>query len=110
MQGLGERLAEGIQPVHVLLSDEALLLTAVKEFDDVTPQGILTLYLCVCRHYHCWIGDKVKRNPGDRWMINGPTDYVPPIEVSILESRFSSWLTIFEILITSQESCVTEQE
>lgn len=36
---LGERLAEGIQSVHVLLSDEALLLTAVKEFDDVTPQG-----------------------------------------------------------------------
>ena len=32
-------LAEGIQSVHVLLSDEALLLTAVKEFDDVTPQG-----------------------------------------------------------------------
>ena len=31
----------------MLLSDEALLLTAVKEFDDVTPQGILTLYLCV---------------------------------------------------------------
>lgn len=36
---------------------------------------------------HCYVGDKVKRNPGDRWMINGPTDYVPPIEVSILESR-----------------------
>lgn len=33
--------------MHVLLSDEALLLTAVKEFDDVTPQGILALYLCI---------------------------------------------------------------
>lgn len=37
------------------------------------------------------VGDKIKRNPGDRWMINGPTDYVPPIEVSILESRYL-WL------------------
>ena len=27
-------MAEGIQAVYVLLSDEALLLTAVKEFDD----------------------------------------------------------------------------
>jgi len=34
------------------------------------------------------IGDKVKRNPGDRWMISGPRDYVPPIEVTIIESRY----------------------
>ncbi|XP_065921043.1 major vault protein-like [Dysidea avara] len=66
----GEKLAEGIQNVFVLLSDEALLLTAAKEFVDITPQG-----------------DKVKRNPGDRWMISGPRDYVPPIEVNIIESR-----------------------
>ena len=43
---IGENLAEGIQAVHVLLSDEALLLTAVKEFDDVTPQGINA----ICTH------------------------------------------------------------
>jgi len=36
---LGEKLAEGIQSVFVLLSDEAVLLTAVKEFVDITPQG-----------------------------------------------------------------------
>ena len=36
---VGEKLAEGIQNVFVLLSDEALLLTAAKEFVDVTPQG-----------------------------------------------------------------------
>jgi len=36
---LGEKLAEGIQNVFVLLSDEAILLTAVKEFVDITPQG-----------------------------------------------------------------------
>ena len=37
---LGETLSKGIQSVHVLLSDEALLLIAEKEFDDTTPQGI----------------------------------------------------------------------
>ena len=36
----------------------------------------------------------MKRNPGDRWMINGPTDYVPPIEVSILESRSLPYLVL----------------
>ena len=29
----------------MLLSDEALLLTAVKEFDDVTPQGSVGFYI-----------------------------------------------------------------
>jgi len=27
------------------------------------------------------------RAPGDRWMIFGPTDYVPPVEVEIVERR-----------------------
>jgi major vault protein len=27
------------------------------------------------------------RRPGDRWMIHGPCDYVPPVTVEILESR-----------------------
>ena len=25
--------------------------------------------------------------PGDRWMIKGPTDYVPPVEVEVLSRR-----------------------
>eukprot|EP01121_Diplochlamys_sp_Union-15-3_P020578 TRINITY_DN804_c1_g2_i1.p1 TRINITY_DN804_c1_g2~~TRINITY_DN804_c1_g2_i1.p1 ORF type:complete len:863 (-),score=241.09 TRINITY_DN804_c1_g2_i1:5-2521(-) len=61
----GERLESGIQSVHVLDSDEALLLRARESFKD---------------------GDK-SRSPGDRWMIYGPSDYVPPVEVEILEKR-----------------------
>ena len=28
---------------------------------------------------HCIfvLGDKIHRTPGDRWMIHGPTDYIP---------------------------------
>lgn len=65
----GESLEDGIQNVHVLDSEEALLLRAKEAFDDV--EG----------------GKSVKRAPGDRWMINGPTDYVPPVAVQILERR-----------------------
>jgi len=61
----GERLEAGIQSVHVLESDEALLLRAREEFKD---------------------GDDVHQ-PGDRWMIYGPTDYVPPVQVEIIEKR-----------------------
>lgn len=63
----GERLENGIQNVNVLDSEEALLLRAREAFAD----------------------GELKRKPGDRWMINGPTDYVPPVEVEIVERRRS---------------------
>eukprot|EP01127_Copromyxa_protea_P017169 TRINITY_DN51_c0_g1_i4.p1 TRINITY_DN51_c0_g1~~TRINITY_DN51_c0_g1_i4.p1 ORF type:complete len:813 (-),score=235.01 TRINITY_DN51_c0_g1_i4:46-2484(-) len=61
----GEKLENGIQKVHILDSEEALLLRAREQFTD---------------------GDEIRR-PGDRWMIHGPCDYVPPVTVEILESR-----------------------
>eukprot|EP01124_Arcella_intermedia_P015065 TRINITY_DN215_c0_g2_i2.p1 TRINITY_DN215_c0_g2~~TRINITY_DN215_c0_g2_i2.p1 ORF type:complete len:831 (+),score=115.35 TRINITY_DN215_c0_g2_i2:63-2555(+) len=61
----GERLEAGIQDVQVLDSEEALLLRAREGFRD----------------------DDVQRAPGDRWMIYGPADYVPPVEVEIIERR-----------------------
>jgi len=63
----GERLENGIQNVHVLEDDEALLLGAREAHED----------------------GKVLRNPGERWMIRGPCDYVPPIPVDIVEKRRS---------------------
>mmetsp|Transcript_22062 Transcript_22062/g.62029 ORF Transcript_22062/g.62029 Transcript_22062/m.62029 type:complete len:818 (-) Transcript_22062:67-2520(-) len=61
----GERLAGGVQSVHVLAEGEALLLRATEEFDD----------------------GGVHRSPGDRWMIHGPADFIPATEVEILEPR-----------------------
>jgi len=63
----GERLEQGIQNVHVLGAEEALLLRAKEQLKD---------------------GDAI-RQPGDRWMIYGPCDYVPPVEVEIVEKRTS---------------------
>jgi major vault protein len=61
----GERLEAGIQKVHVLETEEALLLRAREGFLD----------------------GKERRHPGDRWMIHGPTDYIPPVFVEIVEKR-----------------------
>jgi major vault protein len=61
----GERLEAGIQSVHVLAAEEALLLTATEKFNE----------------------DEEARKPGDRWMIYGPLDYIPPVQVEILEKR-----------------------
>lgn len=65
----GEKLESGIQKVYVLGSEEALLLRAREAFVDETGET------------------KVNRNPGDRWMIKGPTDYVPPVTVEVVEKR-----------------------
>jgi len=61
----GERLEGGVQNVHVLSEEEALLLTALESFVD---------------------GD-IQRTPGDRWMIPGPCDYIPTTEVQVIERR-----------------------
>jgi len=57
----GERLESGIQNVNVLSEEEALLLRAKEQFEDHAP--------------------------GDRWMIHGPCEYVPPVQVEVLERR-----------------------
>jgi len=61
----GERLEAGIQKVHVLETEESLLLRAREGFQD----------------------NKDGRKPGDRWMIYGPCDYIPPVQVEIVEKR-----------------------
>jgi major vault protein len=63
----GEKLESGIQSIYVLDSEEALLLRAKETYEDRK--------------------EKVVRNPGDRWMIYGPVDFVPPVSIEILERR-----------------------
>lgn len=49
----GESLEGGIQDIHKLGKDEALLLRALEKVED--------------------------KAPGDKWMIHGPCLYIPPI-------------------------------
>jgi major vault protein len=56
---------QGIRKVYVLGEQEALLLQAREAFTD----------------------GKSRRNPGDLWMIEGPTDYIPPVQVEVVERR-----------------------
>lgn len=61
----GERLESGIQDVYVLGEDEALLICSRETWQD---------------------GDVV-RKPGHRWMVKGPCDFIPNIEVDVVEKR-----------------------
>eukprot|EP01088_Endostelium_zonatum_P008743 TRINITY_DN218_c0_g1_i1.p1 TRINITY_DN218_c0_g1~~TRINITY_DN218_c0_g1_i1.p1 ORF type:complete len:838 (+),score=266.36 TRINITY_DN218_c0_g1_i1:54-2567(+) len=63
----GEKLeGTGIQNVNILAAEEAILLRAREAYTET---------------------DGTVHSPGDRWMIFGPRDYVPPVEVEILETR-----------------------
>jgi len=66
----GESLENGIQSVHILDAESALLLRAREAWQD--------------------------KKPGERWMIYGPCEYVPPVEVEIIEKRRSIPLDVNE--------------
>ena len=61
-----EQLENGLQNVYVLQADEALLLEALEGCTSI---------------------DGSKKEAGDLWMIRGPCEYVPPVEVKIRELR-----------------------
>jgi len=65
----GEDIPSGIQDFHILGDDEGLILRAMEAFEDTTEE------------------QTVKRVPGDRWMIKGPCEYVPPVTVEVVETR-----------------------
>lgn len=65
----GESLENGIQKVYVLGEQEALLLKAKEAFSEGESDNL------------------IQRQPGDMWMIAGPRDYIPPVEVEVVEKR-----------------------
>ena len=70
----GEKLEKGVQDIYVLMDDEGLVLKCIEAFDDEL---------------------KVKRVPGDRWIIKGPTEYIPPVGCEVVSRRKAIPLSIF---------------
>lgn len=54
----GEKLEKGIQNIYILSEEDGLVIRCNEPFKE--------------------------RNPGDRWMIRGPIEYTPPVEVEVL--------------------------
>ncbi|XP_030064741.1 major vault protein [Microcaecilia unicolor] len=66
----GEYLENGIQNVYILSEEEGLVLKALECLEEKDEDG-----------------NDVERKPGDRWMIRGPMEYVPPVEVEVMLTR-----------------------
>lgn len=62
----GEKLQNGIQDIYVLSEDEGLIIRCNEGYEDES---------------------KNKRVPGDRWMVKGPTDYIPSVFVEVMTKR-----------------------
>eukprot|EP01114_Cavostelium_apophysatum_P017149 TRINITY_DN5025_c0_g1_i1.p1 TRINITY_DN5025_c0_g1~~TRINITY_DN5025_c0_g1_i1.p1 ORF type:complete len:402 (-),score=92.06 TRINITY_DN5025_c0_g1_i1:1007-2212(-) len=61
------------RPIEVLGEEEAFLVRCTREFEDeVEVKGAKT---------------KVRRIPGQSWMVNGPREFVPPLGVHILQRK-----------------------
>jgi len=65
----GETLEDGIQEVFILGENEGVVLRANEAFTDE------------------FVNPSVERQPGDRWMLKGPTEYIPPVEVEVITRR-----------------------
>ncbi|TDH03538.1 hypothetical protein EPR50_G00164470 [Perca flavescens] len=85
----GERLEHGIQDVYVLSEEEGLVLRAVEAFNDTQERGEE-------EEEHEEEEERAKRSrrspgvlrrPGDRWMLRGPIEYVPPAAVEVMLRR-----------------------
>ncbi|TPP61698.1 Major vault protein beta, partial [Fasciola gigantica] len=75
----GECLSEGVQDSFVLGHGEGLILSAVEQFVDelLEEQEEGSTGAPKIR--------RIARNPGDRWMVCGPLEYIPPIQVRVVQ-------------------------
>ncbi|CAF0872633.1 unnamed protein product [Rotaria sordida] len=62
-----EQLEKGIQDIYILSDDEGIVVKCIESFND-------EIY-------------NVTRVPGDKWVVRGPREYIPPVQVEVLEKR-----------------------
>lgn len=73
----GEKLENSIiEDVCILADDEAVLLQANESFTEKTTDENCNNNV-----------QEIKHEAGERWMVHGPREYIPPIQVTVLEVR-----------------------
>eukprot|EP00092_Neocalanus_flemingeri_P070666 GFUD01086756.1.p1 GENE.GFUD01086756.1~~GFUD01086756.1.p1 ORF type:complete len:850 (-),score=233.37 GFUD01086756.1:107-2656(-) len=65
----GELLENGVQDIFILGENEGIVLKALEAHKDT------------------FANPPVDRKPGDNWMLTGPLEYIPPVEVIVLSTR-----------------------
>lgn len=82
----GEQLENGkIEDVCILADDEAVLLQATESF--VETVSLSDGDQSSSSNNNNGVEKLIKREAGERWMVHGPREYIPPIQVVVLEVR-----------------------
>jgi major vault protein len=68
---------DGPKEVYVLMPEQALQVRATESFDEIVGESKNDRK--VIR----------RRKPGDRWLVTGPREYVPPLEVEVLGTKYA---------------------
>jgi len=68
----GETLEKGIQEIYILDEEEALLLRAISETSITDPDGKV-----------------IKKLPGERWLLYGPCEFIPSIDIEVVDLRYT---------------------
>jgi major vault protein len=83
----GEELEGGIKQNYILGEDEALLLKAI---EDIYEEVVVSTEVKKGKEEDEEIEtveERLMKKAGERWMIHGPINYVPPCNVEVLERR-----------------------
>ncbi|XP_023853987.1 major vault protein isoform X1 [Salvelinus sp. IW2-2015] len=83
----GEHLEEGIQDVYILSEEEGLVLRAIEAFKDTQEQEEEEEEEEEEERAKLSRRGGLQRRPGDRWMLRGPIEYVPPAAVEVMLRR-----------------------
>lgn len=70
----GEELETGIEQAFTLGENDGLVLVATEDVEQVDSLKDGNF-------------QRTKHQPGDRWLIRGPCEYIPPIGVDVVEKR-----------------------
>ncbi|KAG5449100.1 Major vault protein, partial [Clonorchis sinensis] len=70
----GEELETGIEQAFTLGENDGLVLVATEDVEQVDSLEDGNF-------------QRIKHQPGDRWLIRGPCEYIPPIGVDVVEKR-----------------------
>ncbi|TPP58292.1 major vault protein isoform X1 [Fasciola gigantica] len=80
----GETLRNGVEDSFVLQHDEGLILRAEERFMD---EVLVEMPAKADSDEPAFKKQCIVRRPGDQWMIRGPIEYVPPIQVEVIQRR-----------------------
>ncbi|XP_051797385.1 LOW QUALITY PROTEIN: major vault protein [Acanthochromis polyacanthus] len=83
----GELLEHGIQDVYILSEEEGLVLRAVEAFNDTQEEEEEDEETQQEERAKRSRRSGILRRPGDRWMLRGPIEYVPPAAVEVVLRR-----------------------